>query len=221
MRRYCLNLGGFRLVAGNDAYTTGDDGKRKFDPTNVLIGDVGDVGPDLTHPFVVKDFKAWRSQWAFHSAAPSVLIDGLQTLDVSYGIWRSRSDHAQYKNLNLKGTKTADIYNPWGGRDDFTKDFNQSIRIVDDEPPQTVITGIGGTPYGDLHVVGTTSDNREIQKITVNGRDVRMAAKNFGEWSIDLNGKAAEGDTITAVATDAAGNVEQTPHVVRIEKGAQ
>ena len=218
MRRYALNLGGFRLVAGNDAYSTGDDGKRKFDPANVLIGDVGDVGPDLGHPFVIKDFKAWRSQWAFHSAAPSVLIDGLNTFDVSYGIWRSRSDHAQYKNLSMRNTHTADIYNPWGGPGDFKADFNQSIRIVDDEGPQSVITGLSRTPYGDLHVTGTTSDNRQIQKIVVNGREVRMAAKNFGEWSIDLSGKDASGDSVTAVATDAAGNTELTPHTVKVPK---
>lgn len=211
MRRYAFNLGGFRLVAGDDGYTQAADGTKKFDPGSTLIGDVGDVGPDLKHPFHIQDYRAWRSFWAFHSAAPSVYIDGLTASDCSYGIWRSRADHAQYKNLSFRHTEVADIYNPWGGAADFTQDYNKSVKLVDDLPPQTVITGIRRTNFGALRVTGTSTDDRTVLKVAVNGVNASSAAANFSEWFADI----PPADTVTATATDQAGNVEQTPHTVK------
>ncbi|MGN6504316.1 MAG: G8 domain-containing protein [Tepidisphaeraceae bacterium] len=212
-RRYAMNLGGFRLVAGDDGYSTAANGDRAFDRSTTLIGDVGDVGPDLRHPFVIRDFKVGRSFWAFHSAAPSVYIDGLDVFDTTYGIWRTRMDHHQYKNISFKKMGVADIYNPWGGNNDFTQDFNKSVKLHDDLPPQTVITDVIKTNFGDYRILGTTSDNGTVTGVTVNGHAARAFRPNFAEWSIDL--PAAEvGQSLTARAVDQAGNVEQTPHVV-------
>lgn len=222
MRRYAFNLGGFRLVAANDAFKSNDDGSTTFRKETTLVGDVGGVGPDLAHPFVIRNFRAWRNLWAFHSAAPSVLIDGLDVWEGDYGIWRTLSTHHQYKNVSMKGMRTADIYNPWGGPADFQTEFNQSIRIRDDRPPQTIVTRAFRTRFGELTVQGTTSDDRAIANVSVNGRPARSTRADipFAEWTIDLTGDDASASSLTALATDAAGNVERTPHVVAVESPA-
>lgn len=85
---------------------------------------------------------------------------------------------------------------------------------LDDLPPATAITNVRRA--GDkLHVTGVTHDNGEITAVTVNGASARLVQTHSGvaDWSIELP-LPADG-RVTAHATDDAGNVEQTKHVVR------
>ena len=61
---------------------------------------------------------------------------------------------------------------------------------------------------------GTTADNGEVKRVVVNGNEARPLAPNFLEWEVMLD--ARRSDTVTAVATDKAGNTEARPHVARI-----
>ena len=72
------------------------------------------VGPDTRHPFVIRNFRAWESQWVFHGGSPCVLIDGLDAIDCTYGIFKTRMDAHEYRNLNMKRIDTAAIFEPWG-----------------------------------------------------------------------------------------------------------
>src|SRR5690606_36943736 len=77
-RRFGLNLGGIRALAGSDDYKDAKDNTPgNFKEDQVKGGDVGGVGPDQRHPFVIRNFRVWTSHWAFHGGAPSVFIDGL------------------------------------------------------------------------------------------------------------------------------------------------
>jgi hypothetical protein len=213
-RRFALDLGGIRMVAGNDAYITDASGKRGISRDTTAIGDVGGVGPDYHHPFVIKNFRVWASQWSYHSACPNVLVDGLTVYDSNYGIWRTRVDGVQFKNLDFHKIAEHDIFVPWGGAPDYDNEYNKSLKPVDDLPPSTVITRVERTVIGDLAIYGTTADNGIVTQVKVNGELARSTAPNFSQWESRLSSGNNDPTTITARATDAAGNIEKTPHVL-------
>ena len=218
-RRFALNLGGYRIVAGIDAYYNkgaagGDYAKGETIPSQVYVGDVDGFGPDNHHPFIVKNFRAWATQWGYHSSSPSVIIDGLDFYDVNYGIWRSRSDSQLYKNLSMKKMNVADVFYPWAGDNSFQDVQKKFIKPIDDLPPATIITGCTRSILGSLDVTGTTEDNGVVTRVLVNGIPAKTVEPNFGTWEVEVPDSKG-GDTIlTATATDDAGNVEKTPHTV-------
>src|SRR5262249_41641382 len=56
---------------------------------------VGGVGPDARHPFIIRNMKCYNVHWAIHPVAPSVLLDGVQIVNAEYGVWRPvYKDHA-------------------------------------------------------------------------------------------------------------------------------
>jgi hypothetical protein len=90
--------------------------------------------------------------------------------------------------------------------------FPTLLDPVDDLPPATVITHVRMS--GRMLVVrGTTADNGTVTKVLVNGRLARALVPNFAEWEVVL-GDVKPGELkVSAQAEDAAGNVEQRPHV--------
>lgn len=94
-------------------------------------------------------------------------------------------------------------------------DFPQLLDPIDDLPPATIITAVrrDGARY---LVSGVSHDNGEITRVTVNGQPATVASSQAGVvgWTITL-ATPADG-TLTAGATDAAGNVEQTPHRLQV-----
>jgi hypothetical protein len=217
-RRFALNLGGMRALSGKDDYkdpSTAGSAKPVFDDDKVKGGDVGGVGPDRSHPFVIRNFKAWTSHWAYHGGAPSVMIDGLKSHDNNYGIWRPNMRFNEFKNLSFTKTRRADLFNPFGGNPTLPDDYDKFVKFTDDLPPQTVITRV--TPAlsgGGLLVRGTCSDNGEVKQVVVNGKVAKPQAANFAEWEVTLAGADAQAAALTASATDAKGNAERTPHVL-------
>ncbi len=100
--------------------------------------------------------------------------------------------------------------------------FPRLLNPVDDQPPATIVLRprpmdrvvIG--EEGTLTVYGTTTDNREVQSVTVNGRPVSDAGMNYHQWKVKLRNLKPGPLTITAKARDTSGNVEKTPHSFRI-----
>lgn len=89
---------------------------------------------------------------------------------------------------------------------------------VDDLPPATVITAM--RRVGDrLAVTGITHDNGEIAVVTVNGVGAKMFKTHNGvaDWAVEV--PLPTDGVVTARATDDAGNVEQTGHVMRTAQG--
>jgi hypothetical protein len=89
--------------------------------------------------------------------------------------------------------------------------FPNPLDPVDDLPPATVITRVV-TEGGKLVVTGTTSDNGTVKRVLVNGKEAKSTAANFAVWRVELDAASA----VAAHAEDAAGNVEKTPHTVRV-----
>jgi hypothetical protein len=195
-RRHAFNLGG---------------------PFGVEKGGVGGVGPDNRHPFVVRNFRAWNVHWAFHPDAPGLLVDGLTVHDAEYGVWRPRYDRHAYRGLKLTATETPE-FAPVG---DKPQAFPGPLAPVDDRPPVTVVTHVrrldGKSVLVSVLVRGTTSDDGEVRRVLVNGREAKALAPNFAEWEVTLTDLPAGPLRLSAHAEDAAGNVEKLPHVLTLD----
>jgi G8 domain-containing protein/putative zinc finger protein len=87
--------------------------------------------------------------------------------------------------------------------------FPDLLTPVDDLPPATVISSVTRSA-GKVIVRGTTSDNGEVKRVLVNGREARPLAPNFLQWEVEIE----EASKVTASAEDAAGNVEKVAHEV-------
>ncbi len=182
---------------------------------------VGGVGPDAKHPFIIKNFKAYNVHWAIHPVAPSVLIEGMDIQHAEYGIWRPVYNRHAYESIRFVKVpdKTTYAFEP----DNRPKlGERKPLEPVDDLPPITVITHIisraGSVSDGKLLVRGTTSDNGTVTKVLVNGAAAKATRPNFAEWEIAID--RPRGGSISAHAEDAAGNVEKRGHVVKWNAGS-
>jgi hypothetical protein len=175
--------------------------------------DVGGVGPDVKHPFVIRNLRLWDVHWGIHPAAPSVLLDNIGIFRSDYGIWRPAYTNHSYTRIKIIDVPNEHHYAFVGNKppNDFG-DFPKPLEPVDELAPVTVITHAGPRPDGRIVVRGTTSDNGEVKKVVVNGKEATATQPNFAEWEIVFDSAAQKW---TAHAEDAAGNVEKVPHVLK------
>lgn len=210
-RRFCLNLGGFH---GQSETADLDRDGNVIDRASYLGGSVDGVGPDWHHPFIIKNFKAWRSQWGFTTAASNVKIDGFTAYDINYVFWRSNVSGNDYNNLHLSDIHVSTFLNPWGlgpSRE------NKLLYLdpVDDLPPVTTITNWKWLDGGLLRVSGVAVDNTGVREVIVNGKPATLENGLVCNWSqiISVTGDSIE---ITAESTDIKGNKELTPHRLKL-----
>jgi hypothetical protein len=197
-RLFALNLGGF---------PGGNSGKDK---------DVEGIGPDVHHPFLIRNMKIWNSHWAFHGGTPSVQLQDVQIHDCAYGLWRSVMDGHEHLRLNFSQVNTTVFYPRSIGvpqEEDGSYGGYSFLKPVDDHPPITVITHVEPTSSGLLQVRGVTTDNYDVKRVVVNGEPVRATAENFAEWEVTLPAASAGGGVrLVAHGEDAEGNVEKLAH---------
>jgi hypothetical protein len=182
-RRHAFNLGG----------------GVPFGPPNV-----GGVGPDPRHPFLIRNTTFWDVHWAFHPVSPSVLVETMDVFNAEYGIWRPVYKDHGYRELSMDQVTVSKEFSPSGRKTDEA----EFPRPVDDLPPATVITSVVNGV-----VRGTTSDNGAVKRVVVNGHEAKATAPNFAEWEISV--PAAE--RLDAWAEDEAGNKELHPHTVPLK----
>jgi hypothetical protein len=177
----------------------------------VPFGDgVGGVGPDVKHPFVVRNFKVWNSHWAFHPFSPSILVDDLDVNNVEYAIWRPAYKQHAYRKVRMDRVTVHKEFSPTGTTPKEA-DYPRPLDPVDDLPPATVITHVKQTDAGVV-VRGTTSDNGTVKRVVVNGGEAKALRANFAEWEATLKGVRGPTLKLTAHAEDEAGNVEKLAH---------
>ena len=193
MRRHSFNLGGISAE---------------------LKGDVGGVGPDAQHPFLIRNLKVWNVHWAFHPRPPSVMVDGLDIHHAEYGLWKANYDMHAYRRVKLDDVSVHRNFDPIGTQP-LEINFPGELNPVDDLPPQTVITHVVALVGGKWLVRGTTSDNGEVKRVLVNGHEAKAIRANFVEWEASLPSMRT-GAELLAFAEDAAGNVEPRPHIMSL-----
>ncbi len=89
------------------------------------------VGPDASHPFIVRNTNIWDVHYGFRPQVPSLLVENM-TIRSHYGVYHPNFDNHLYRNLTIRQTNT--------------EPFN---RGHDDD----------STQYGVLAVDGLTFDN--------------------------------------------------------------
>ena len=179
---------------------------------------VGGVGPDKSHPFVIRNFRVWNIHWAIHPVAPSLLIDGFDVFNAEYGVWRPvYKDHA-YRNVRMKDVN-PDLRFAFAAPGDPPNDTDKypgTLSPIDDLPPSTVITHARQLPGGKVLVRGTTSDNGTVKSVSVNGRPAASLRSDFAEWEVTLTEVRPGELKLSAHGEDKAGNVEPRPHVTTL-----
>ncbi len=188
-RRYGFNLGG----------GPGDGGR----------GGAG-LGPDSRHPLAIRRIKAWDARWAITLGSPGTLVDGLDVNDCNFGLWRPNYDRHAYKNLDFHRTRWA-FFAETGDRPNLVQ-FPAPLDPVDDRPPVTVVTGATVSAAGPIVVHGVSVDDGAIAAVLVNGQPARPRTADFSQWEISIERPARSPLIVTALARDAAGNLEPTPH---------
>lgn len=91
--------------------------------------------------------------------------------------------------------------------------FPTLLEPVDDLPPATAITSVR-REQGRWVVRGISHDNGEVAAVKVNGKEAQIVSQTVGvaEWQIQVEGNAS----VTAAATDRAGNTEKLAHTARM-----
>ncbi len=182
MRRHAFNLGGMGR--------TQDAG-------------CGGVGPDVHHPFVIRNMRVWNSHWSFHTLAPSVMIDGYDMHHCEYAMWRENYDRHAYRGIHMNDISIKTEFEP-KGMPPKEADYPKPLDPVDDLPPVIVVTYTGKPSNGKIVVRGTATDTGAIKRITVNGVEARALRPNFAEWEATISQPK---DKIAVRGEDAAGNV--------------
>jgi hypothetical protein len=99
--------------------------------------------------------------------------------------------------------------------------FPTLLEPVDDLPPATMVTSPAAGARvrlkdGMLVIHGTTTDNGKTRRVRVNGVEAQSTNGTFRSWEVKLTGVKPGPLTITAGATDEAGNVEQLLHRLNV-----
>ena len=172
---------------------------------------VGGVGPDEKHPYIIKNFKAYNVHWAIHPVSPCVLLDNFDVQIAEYGVWRPVYNKHAYLSVKFVDVPEQTRY-AFDSNGRPTLGERGPLDPVDDLPPSTVITHVRRLGDGKLSVRGTTADNGEVKAVMVNGQDAKALRPNFAEWEIVLS--TPQSGELIAHAEDSAGNVEKRPHRV-------
>ncbi|MEO8497509.1 MAG: hypothetical protein ABI614_20755, partial [Planctomycetota bacterium] len=179
---------------------------------------VGGIGPDAEHPFVVRNLRVWNSHWAIHPVSPSLLLDGFDVFNADYGVWRPVYLNHAYRHVTMTEVPPNLRYafvSPSEPPNDEA-DYPRPLEPVDDLPPITVVTQIRPLADGKLLVGGAASDNGEIKKVLVNGLPATSLRGNFAQWEVEVSRERSQDWTLAAHAEDSAGNIERVPHVVAV-----
>jgi hypothetical protein len=189
--RYALNLGG---GSGSG-----------------VKGGVGQVGPDSRHPFVIRNFNAWDALWGVTLSSPSVLIDGLDLTECTYGFWRPRYERHAYRGVVFYRVKYPEAYA--AGKRPEESAYPAPLERLDDQPPVTVMTRIKSIGRGRVVVQGVTVDDGTVRSVVVNGHAAEPLSPNFLDWQVELDtGPSAGSLNLSAQAEDICGNTEPVPH---------
>lgn len=138
---------------------------------------VARVGPDVKHPFIVRNLKIWDQHYGFRPQVPSLLVDGLVLHKVAYGVYHPNYDNHVYRNVLISQTNTEPFNR---GHDDTSVQYGKLtvdgltfdgcrsggmplVQISDDNP-----TGLAETHLRGLKVINWTG-GREKAIINLGG----------------------------------------------------
>jgi hypothetical protein len=121
----------------------------------VNIGEgVNRVGPDIHHPFIIRNLLIWNTHYGFRPQSPSLLVENLRLIRTHYGVYHPNYDNHVYRNVLISQSNTEPFNR---GHDDDSVQYGRLtvdgltfdncrsggmplIQISDDNPTGTAIT---------------------------------------------------------------------------------
>jgi hypothetical protein len=67
---------------------------------------VNRVGPDVKHPFIMRDTKIWSLHYAFRPQVPSLLVENMKIWKAAYGVYHPNYDNHVYRDMYIGQTNT-------------------------------------------------------------------------------------------------------------------
>lgn len=67
---------------------------------------VNRVGPDLKHPFIVRNLKIWNVHYGFRPQVPNLIVENLTIHKAAYGVYHPNYDNHFYRNVVISQTNT-------------------------------------------------------------------------------------------------------------------
>jgi hypothetical protein len=68
------------------------------------------VGPDIRHPFVIRNTTVWNTRWGIRPESPSLLVDGLDIYASAYGVYRAKYHNHAYKRMTIAGVAVTEAF---------------------------------------------------------------------------------------------------------------
>jgi hypothetical protein len=126
---------------------------------------VNRVGPDASHPFVVKNLKIWDVHYGFRPQVPNLHVENLNIHKVAYGVYHPNYDNHFYKNVLISQTNTEPFNR---GHDDLSVQYG--VLAVDG-------LTFDGCRSGGMPLVQISDDNPTGKAVT-HFRDVKTTNWN-------------------------------------------
>ena len=81
---------------------------------------VNRVGPEISHPFIVRNLKIWDIHYAFRPQVPSLVVENLDIHQAAYGVYHPNFDGHYYRNVSISKTNTEPFNR---GHDDLSVQY--------------------------------------------------------------------------------------------------
>jgi hypothetical protein len=81
---------------------------------------VNRVGPDVRHPFIVRNTRLWGTHYAFRPQVPSLLVENMHIWKAAYGVYHPNYDNHVYRDLYIGQTNTEPFNR---GHDDLSTQY--------------------------------------------------------------------------------------------------
>ncbi|QEL13641.1 G8 domain-containing protein [Limnoglobus roseus] len=185
---------------------------------------VNRVGPDVKHPFVVRDLKIWDVHYAFRPQVPSLLVENLHVNSAAYGVYHPNFDNHVYRNVYVGHTHTEPFNR---GHDDLSVQYGRLtvdgltfdgcrsggmplVQISDDNPTGSAVTHIRNLK------VENWSDNSRQRAIVNLGGGPRPTPKTEHGVPVFVHDWFGPGRTALVVSTK-SGEYKQDADAYRAE----
>jgi hypothetical protein len=202
----------FMRFEGNEAHSTA--GLYGFN----LGEGVARVGPDVQHPFRVRNTRIWNVHYGFRPQVPSLLVEEMQLHDVAYGVYHPNYDNHVYRGMLISRAITEPFNR---GHDDdsvqhgpltvdgLTFDDCQSgyaglIQITEDNP-----TGNAVAHFRNVKTLNWNAPSRQVQGLVNRGGGPREAPTTIKGVPIYLHNWYGEGRHALVVSTASSEYREQ------------
>jgi hypothetical protein len=138
---------------------------------------VNRVGPDLKHPFVVKNLKVWDVHYGFRPQVPNLVVENLHLHRVAYGVYHPNYENHFYKNVLISQTNTEPFNR---GHDDLSVQYG--LLVVDG-------LTFDGCRSGGMPLIQISDDNptgdavmhmRNVKTVNWNDTSKARALANLG-----------------------------------------